>query len=307
MTVVVFGSVNVDLTFRLERLPGVGETVIGPACTIAPGGKGANQALAASRAGAAAAVRLCAAVGDDAFADEALRELRADGVDLSAVHRVKRPTGCAAIGVDAAGRNQIMVAAGANAAASADAVPDAWLGPDTILVLQMEVPWTESLRLARRARTSGARVCLNLAPFLPVAPAELEHVDFLIVNETEAHALAAAVAASDGSAASLAASTGRAVIVTRGADGAAYAAGAERCDAPALAVEPVDTTGAGDAFVGAFAASIDRGTPIPEALAFAAAAGSLACLAPGAQAGLPRRAAIEARLGSDGLRKAPSP
>jgi ribokinase len=306
MTVVVFGSVNVDLTFRLERLPGVGETVIGPACTIAPGGKGANQALAASRAGAAA-VRLCAAVGDDAFAGEALRELRAEGIDLSAVHRLERPTGCAAIGVDAAGRNQIMVAAGANAAASADAVPDAWLGPDTILVLQMEVPWMESLRLARRARTSGARVCLNLAPFLPVAPAELDHVDFLIVNETEAHALAAAGGASDGSAASLAASTGRAVIVTRGAEGAAYAAGTERCDAPALAVEPVDTTGAGDAFVGAFAASIDCGTPIPEALAFAAAAGSLACLAPGAQAGLPRRAAIEAGLRSDGLRKAPSP
>jgi ribokinase len=301
MTVLVFGSVNVDLTFRLERLPGVGETVIGPGYAIAPGGKGANQALAAARAGAAA-VRLCAAIGNDAFADEALRELRAEGVDLSAVRRVERPTGCASIGVDAAGRNQIMVAAGANAAASSDAVPDTWLGPDTILVLQMEVPWTESLRLARRARRSGARVCLNLAPFLPIAPAELDDVDFLIVNETEARALAAAVAASDGSAASLAASTGRAVIVTRGANGVVYAGGAERCGAPALAVEPVDTTGAGDAFVGAFAASIDRGAPIPEALAFAAAAGSLACLAPGAQAGLPRRGAIDA-----GLRTSPTP
>ena len=166
MPVLVFGSVNADLVFAVPELPAPGRTVLGEAYRALPGGKGANQAVAAARDGAR--VALAGAVGRDPLADVALSASRAAGVDLSRVAAVDAPTGCAAICVDPAGWNQIAVAAGANALARAAQVEDAALGPGVLLLLQMEVPPAETAGLVARARSRGARVALNLAPAGPL-------------------------------------------------------------------------------------------------------------------------------------------
>ncbi|MFQ3623648.1 MAG: PfkB family carbohydrate kinase, partial [Acetobacteraceae bacterium] len=166
MTVLVFGSINLDLVFAVPRLPAAGETVLGPTLRLEPGGKGANQAVAAARDGAT--VALAGAVGRDPFAAPALAGLRAAGVDLSRVTALEAATGCAAIAVDPAGRNQILVAAGANLAARAAQVADRDLTAATVVVLQGECDPGETAALACRARRAGARIVLNLAPFGPM-------------------------------------------------------------------------------------------------------------------------------------------
>lgn len=294
----VFGSLNVDLVVPVAHLPVAGETVLGRSYRIVAGGKGANQALAARRAGAA--VRMVGAVGRDGFAATALAELAADGVDLADVARVAAPTGAAFIGVDENGQNQIIVASGANLEARAAQVGEgSWQRGDSLL-LQMEVPAAENEQLARRARRRGLRTILNLAPALPLSRATLEALDWLVVNELEVVAAAAPLGGSGLApepAARFLAGKGAAVVVTLGA------AGAFACDADrawrigVLPIRPVDSTGAGDAFVGVFAATLDAGGSPAEALRRASVAGALACLVEGAQPSLPRRAAIEARLG----------
>ena len=184
--ITVFGSINLDLIFALERLPGPGETVLGPAVRVEPGGKGANQAVAAALDGVP--VAMVGAVGRDALATDALAGLLAVGVDVSGVARVAATTGCAAIGTDPEGRNQIAVGSGANLAARADQVDAARLGPGHTLLLQMEVPAAETAALLRRVR--GARTVLNLAPALPLPPDAWRLVDVLVVNEHEAAWLA---------------------------------------------------------------------------------------------------------------------
>ena len=176
--ILVFGSINIDLLVPVPHLPTPGETVLGGDYALLPGGKGANQALAARRAGAS--VAMAGAVGNDAFAGLALENLRRDGVDLDLVRRVERPTGVAAIMVGAGdenrgehrGENLIAVAPGANREAASALVPDAVLAPEVILVCQMEVPPAENWALIRRARIAGARTILNLAPATPVSLAE---------------------------------------------------------------------------------------------------------------------------------------
>lgn len=285
--ILVFGSINIDLLMPVPHLPLPGETVLGGDYALAPGGKGANQALAARRAGAT--VALAGAVGFDAFAARALDLLERDGVDLNLVRRVPRPTGCAAIMVGVDGENLIAVASGANGVARASDVPDALIGPETVLVCQMEVPPEEIAILVRRARQRGARAVLNLAPALTLPLGLLAEIDVLVANEGEA----ATLDAPDETARQLR----QALVVTEGAAGAtAYLADGGRLSVPALAIEPVDTTGAGDAFVGVLAAGLDRGCNFAEALHRAAAAGALACLVRGAQPALPDRAAIEAAL-----------
>jgi ribokinase len=298
--IVVFGSINIDLVVPVERLPGPGETVLGPGYTLVPGGKGANQALAAARAGGA--VRMVGRVGRDGFADLALAELKTAGVDLSAVERDALPTGCALIPVERSGQNLIVVAAGANSAATERQVDDAWLGPGTLVMLQMEVPHAENWRLVERAKSRGARVMLNCAPAADVPRAALSALDWLIVNESEAELLARGMSlpATDpraaGRAIAIAADT--TVIVTLGGEGAAAFADAEAWTVEALPIKPVDTTAAGDAFVGAFAAAIDAGADLPTALRRASTAGGLACTTAGAQPSLPTAAAIDARIGN---------
>jgi ribokinase len=284
--IVVFGSINVDVLVPVPHLPAPGETVLGSDYRIAPGGKGANQALAARRAGAP--VTMAGAVGNDTFATLALDLLRRDGVDLSLIATVDRPTGCAAITVDPRGENQIAVACGANLLAQAAQVPGRLIGADSVLVLQREVPAGENAALIRRAR--GARILLNLAPAGPIDPARLEDIDIMIANEGEAAAL--------GEAEALARRLRQALVVTRAADGAtAYLAGGSEIIVPALPIKPVDTTGAGDTFVGVLAAGLDRGLALKPALRRASAAAALACLAPGAQDAMPGREAIEAAAG----------
>ena len=286
--ILVFGSINIDLLVPVPALPRPGETVLGSDYALLPGGKGANQALAARRAGAE--VILAGAVGGDAFADAALELLRLDGVDLGLVRRVERPTGCAAIMVGESGENLIAVAPGANREAVATVVPDGVLGPDAIVQCQNEVPMAESAALLRRAREKGALTILNLAPAGPAAPGLLADLDILVVNETEAATLGADLTA-------IACKLRQALIVTRGALGAsAVLADGSRLEVPALAIEPVDTTGAGDTFVGALAAGLDQDLPLDTALRRASAAAGLACLARGAQTAMPDGAAIDAAL-----------
>lgn len=281
--IVVFGSINIDLIVPVTQLPAPGETVLGGDYTIAPGGKGANQALAARRAGSD--VTMIGTVGRDAFAETALSLLRRDGVDLSLVATSRRPTACATIAVDRKGENQIAVASCANLDAHADQVPDRLLGPQTILVLQREVPIAENAVLIDRARAHGARIVLSLAPAGPIAPARLEDIDILIANEGEAETLGAQAARR----------LRQAMVMTRGAAGAlAELADGRRIAAPALPITPVDTTGAGDTFAGVLAAGLDQGWELEAALRRAGAAASLSCLAVGAQAAMPDRAAIDA-------------
>lgn len=283
--ILVFGSINVDLLVPVPLLPRPGETVLGGDYALLPGGKGANQAVAARRAGAA--VAMAGAVGTDSFAGLALQSLRRDGVDLALVRRVDRPTGCAAIMVGAEGENLIAVASGANRIVAAASVPDSMLGRETILVCQMEVPVAETAMLIRRACAAGARAVLNLAPAAPIDPELFADIDILVANQGEAAALG-------GDPAVLARRLRQAFVVNRGGAGStAFIADGGQIDTPALAIEPIDTTGAGDTFVGVLAAGLDRRLTLTEALRQASAAAGLACLAHGAQAAMPERAQIE--------------
>ena len=286
--ILVFGSINADLIVPVPRLPRPGETVLGGDYAMLPGGKGANQALAARRAGAA--VVLAGAVGADAFADIALDLLRREGVDTRLVRVVEQLTGCAAIMVSKDGENLIAVAPGANTSVRSDQVADELLGPDVTLVAQMEVPSGETEALIRRLRTHHGRVLLNLAPAVPIEPALLEEIDLVIANESEATTLGSDPAR-------LAMQLRQGFVITRGAQGSvAFLRDGMRLEVPALPIEPLDTTGAGDTFVGVLAASLDLGSTLELALRRASAAAGLACLARGAQTAMPDGAMIAAAV-----------
>lgn len=282
--VLVFGSINLDLVARVERLPRPGETVSGTTFVTVPGGKGANQALAAR--GAGAQVALHGAVGTDDFAQAALANLRAAGVDLAGVLRAPGPTGVALINVDARGENAIAVIPGANAHARAAQVPAAALGPATTLLLQLELPVTEVAALAHRAHAAGTRVVLNAAPAHPLADEVFESLDVLVVNESEAALYARAMGLPINPAAFAAAMQERfavAVVTTLGARGALAFVDGRPVNVSAPAVDVVDTTGAGDALAGALAAALDGGASLPDALRAGVHAGALACTHHGAQ------------------------
>lgn len=297
--ITVFGSLNVDFVSRVAAIPKPGETVHGSDYQLIPGGKGANQALAARRAGAK--VRMIGVIGDDDVAGVALRELEPAGVDLSSVRRRKGTTGVAIIIVDARGENTIVISPGANAEARASQIPPGALGKGDTLLLQMEVPLEETLAAARAGRAAGATVVLSLAPFSPLTPEQLSPISTLIVNEHEAADFAKALGLGAGSAeatvSGLAARLGLAVIATLGPEGAIAAGTAGIVRVPAIPVKPVDTTGAGDTFAGVLSAYLDQGADLGKAMKFAAAAGSLACTKEGAQPSFPSRAEIEAAAG----------
>jgi ribokinase len=300
--IVVFGSINLDLITRVERIPGPGETTLGGDYATSPGGKGANQALAARRAGSK--VAMVGAVGRDSFAGEALALLKADGVDLSATTEVAAPTGAAFIAVDRHGENAIVVASGANRLAKAAQLEKLTIGSGDILVLQRETPPAEVEAAALHAKAKGGRVILNLAPAGAPSDMLLAALDTLILNEHEAltlaDALQIAARAPEEVAAHLAQTRGLATIVTLGPVGAVGHAKGVRYAAPAPPVTVVDTTGAGDTFVGAFAAALDRGLSFEAAMKRGLAAGSLACTKPGAQPSMPYAAEIEALVGKAG-------
>lgn len=296
--IVVFGSINVDLVTRVDTLPRSGETVLSESYSIHPGGKGANAAVAAARAGAE--THMVGRVGRDRFAEDALRIMRDAGVALHCVAESQRPTGCATIWVDRRGENAIAVASGANLDVTADQVPESLLGDGTLIALQMEVPPAENWRLMARAKRAGARVLLNLAPAHPVPPHVLGNVDVLIVNQAEA----AAFANDSGlnadqppdTARLLAKRHGMTCVVTLGRDGALAHGPGGGWRIPGLPIDAVDTTGAGDAFCGGLAAALDRGLDIEAALRHASVGAGLACTIEGAQSSLPGRRAVDERL-----------
>ena len=294
--ITVFGSINVDLVCRVAKSPLPGETVLGSDYQLIPGGKGANQALAARRAGAA--VRLVGAIGDDDIGKTALIELEPAGVDLTAVAHRHGTTGVAIITVNDKGENTIVVSPGANATASATQVPANAFGPSDTLLLQMEVPYEESMKVARIAHEAGARVVLSVAPFTPLSPPELAPVSVIVVNEHEAADFARHVGLSargdHAVVGALARRLDRTVIATLGPEGAMASGPEGLVRVPAIQVTPVDTTGAGDTFAGVLAAYLDQGADLKTAMAQAAVAGSLACAKVGAQPSFPTRAEIEA-------------
>lgn len=292
MSVLVFGSANADLVFRVPRLPAPGETVLGPGWRALSGGKGANQAVAAAKDGAR--VAFAGAVGRDAMAGIATAALREAGVDLSLLAETEAPTGCAAICVDPAGRNQIAVASGANLSVRAAQVPDAALRGATLL-LQMEVPRAETEAIIARARALGARVVLNLAPAAELSREALAALDLLILNEGEAAWVGARTGAA-GDAASLSAALGCGVAVTLGERGAEAAGPFGRASAPAFRVAAVDTTGAGDCWCGVLAAGLDRGLPLLAAMRRAAAAAAISVTREGAAPSYPSAGETDAFL-----------
>jgi ribokinase len=300
--VLVFGSINLDLVCRVARFPSPGETVAGSSFSMFPGGKGANQALAAARAGAGTSVRMFGAVGNDVFASAATATLIADGVDVAGVATVDLPTGCATVLVDDEGENCIVVVAGANAKADPSAIADAVLTSTTLVVLQQEVDLAANASLIARAHRAGARVVLNAAPAHPLALDLLRQIDILIVNEAEASTLGRGLgwgtAPREFALSATTAAPGLAVALTLGAAGALWIAAGTAVRVAAPMVRVLDTTGAGDAFVGALVAALDTGARPVIAMRRAVAAGSLACTVHGAQAALPDRAAIDALLPS---------
>jgi ribokinase len=292
----VFGSINVDLLFRVEALARPGETVLCPGYVFAAGGKGANQATAAARAGAR--VRMVGRVGADSFGEFARTALAAAGVDGSKVRASDKATGIAVIGIDRAAENQIMVASGANLDASAEDIADADLGPEVTVLCQNEVPAAATGAVLERAKARGARTILNLAPAAALPPPAFQSLDLLVVNEIEARMVAGSAGHGDPAALArtLAKRHALTCVVTLGSAGALAIGPHGGHRIAALAVAAVDTTGAGDAFVGVLAATLDQGHEFTAALARASVAAGLACTRAGAQTSQPTAAEIDARL-----------
>lgn len=312
--ILVFGSINMDLVASVAAIPRPGETVLSPGYRTLFGGKGANQAVAAARMGGD--VAMVGRVGNDGFGASCRGNLAANGVATEHILTGAEPTGCAFITVDAAGENAITVASGANGAVAATDLPEPLVGADTVAVMQMEVPLAASLDAARKVKAAGGRVVWNLAPAPPGLTATelndlLKATDVFVVNEIEAMMAADALGgAADfkDAARRLAQAGSTTCVVTAGAAGAfAWEPDGTPHHAPALPVAPVDTTGAGDTFVGVLAAELALHGRLDEALRLACAAASLACLAAGAQDGMPTRRQLDDRLsGPTGAKAAPS-
>jgi ribokinase len=279
----VVGSVNLDIVARAKKLPTPGETVTGATLARYPGGKGANQALAARRLGAD--VSLIAAAGADTAAEEALALLRADGVDLSRlVIDDEASTGVALIAVSEAGENQIVVAPGANLALTPARLQ---LPPSDAVICQLEVPFET---VAEAGRQTRGRFVVNLAPAARVPDAIIRRADLLIVNETEELFYSDALHTSEAL-----------VCLTLGADGAQiFRKGRKIASAKPPKVTVMDTTGAGDSFVAAVTVALLEGRTEHEALAFACAAGAAATTKPGAQPALPWRREVETLMSGGG-------
>ena len=293
--ITVFGSTNLDQVGTVSRLPKPGETVAGGTFSMAAGGKGANQALAARRAGAE--VRHVSAVGKDAFADLALDLLKKDGVDLTGVKQVEGPSGIAMIFVDTHGENVIAILPGANGTVSAADADRELAGLNGgVMLVQQEVPQAATERALDLAKSAGVTTILNTAPFLDTTAALARKADIVIANETEFALLSGrSLSELDAAMADWARTHNQTVIVTLGGDGARAATGdGKRIVVPALTVTPVDTVGAGDTFCGYLAAGLDAGLDLEAAMRRAAVAASLACLKPGAQPAIPYTGEVEA-------------
>jgi ribokinase len=299
LRICVVGSANVDLTFRTPRLPRPGETLAGRSFQLGLGGKGANQAVAAARLGAAAALVAC--LGDDTFGRESLRRYQAEGLDTAFVRlHGELPTGTAAIVVDDQAQNCILVVAGANAGlspadvrAAAPAIQQA-----DLLLCQLEVPLETTLEAFRLARAAGVRTVLTPAPAAALPEELLLLCDLCVPNETEAEFLTGqaidGVGAAETAAGELRRRGVEAVVVTLGGRGALLLDDAGPTHVPAVPVQAVDPTGAGDAFTAALAVFWAEGPGLREAARQASAVAALTVTRPGTQTAFPTRAEVEA-------------
>lgn len=288
--VVVVGSINADFVVTLQRHPQPGETLLGRTMTVLPGGKGANQAVAAAKLGAP--TTMIGAVGHDAHADVALSGLRSAGVDITGVHRVAATTGVAIVEVDDNGENTIVVIPGANGDVTPEVVRSlaGVIADAGVLVLQGEVPADSVTAAVGCAR---GRVLINLAPVIDLERTTLLRADPLVVNEHEGALVlaqltgAAAPSAHAAIAQALLDSGLRSVVMTLGGAGALLATRAGVLVVPAPCVPVVDTTGAGDAFVGTLAARLAAGDALPDAVRVAVRVGAFAVRSMGAQPSYP--------------------
>lgn len=297
--ITVFGSVNMDLIATTERLPEPGETLEGGSFSTAAGGKGANQALAARRAGSQ--VQMVAAVGDDAFAEPALALLSQAGVDLARVRTVDGSTGTALILVGGDGENMIVVVSGANGRVTPQdgKAALASMAEGDILMLQMEIPASCVEQALTDAAARGVTTLFNTAPLTPDSIRLARLATILVSNENEFELLIGRRKLSADERISAMrqhhAETGQTLVVTLGGDGVVAMHQGELLAQKGLTIDPVDTVGAGDTFCGYLAASLDQGLDFAEALRRAAVAGSLACLKPGAQPAIPMAGDVDAR------------
>ncbi|MET9321283.1 ribokinase [Streptomyces sp. NPDC003038] len=302
--IAVLGSTNMDLVAYVPKAPRRGETVTGRAFRTVPGGKGANQAVAAARCGGE--VVMIGAVGADEFGVRLRSALTAAGVETAALRTVEGASGTAHITVDDEGGNSIIVIPGANAHVTGlEAGDDSRIAAADSLLLQLELPMAAVLAGARAARTHGVRTVLTPAPAQPLPAELLAATDLLVPNEHEAAALTGLTDPYQAAAALL--RDVPEVVITLGAAGALYAArGREPLTVPAPRVRAVDTTAAGDTFVGALAVALGEGRPIAHALGWASAAAALSVQRPGAQDSMPTRAETDA-LASAGREGGPAP
>ncbi|AXE25977.1 ribokinase [Streptomyces globosus] len=290
--ITVLGSTNMDLVAYVSKAPRLGETVTGREFRTVPGGKGANQAVAAARLGAS--VAMVGAVGADAFGVRLRSALTAAGVDTCGLRTVEGASGTAHITVDDEGGNSIIVVPGANGLVTGlESGDEERIAASGTLLLQLEVPLSAVAAAARAARAHGVRTVLTPAPVQPLPPDLPDGVDLLVPNEHEAAALTGLTDPRQAAAALL--DRFPEVVVTLGAAGALHAArGQEPYAVPAPRVRAVDTTAAGDTFAGALAVALGEGRPMREAMAWAAAAAALSVQRPGAQDAMPDRAEADA-------------
>lgn len=298
--ITVFGSINMDLTATTARLPKPGETVAGESFATAAGGKGANQALAARRAGAT--VRMSGAVGTDNFAAPALALLKEAGTDLSLVKTAGSSTGVAVILVGGDGENVIAVVPAANGEVTGEDARSTLssMQQGDLLMVQLEIPAAAVETALTEARSLGITTMINIAPLTADAARLSRLADIIVANETEFELLAGendmTAARREEALVALHGETSQTLIVTLGADGVIAARNGQIYRAQGLKIEPVDTVGAGDTFCGYLAASLDAGLDFELALRRAAAAGSLACTKKGAQPAIPFAGDIDAIL-----------
>lgn len=301
--VVVLGGINMDLVTYSNRFPGAGETIAGERFLTYPGGKGANQAVAAARMGARTV--MVGRVGGDIFGPQLVDGLRTEGIDVSWVTVASgESSGIASISIDRTGQNRIIQVLGANSTCGseqASAVASALLGANT-LMLQLEVPMEVSLSAAREARAQGKTVILDPGPVRSIPPSLFRFANIITPNETEAEAIVGFQVNSRDAAAraaeSLLSKGAEAAVVKLGAQGAYYASARSSGFQAAFSVRAVDTVAAGDAFNGALAVYLAEGAPLADAVRVACAAGALAVTTTGAQDSMPTRASVDALLAS---------
>jgi ribokinase len=289
-SIAVVGSANIDLVAYVDRTPAAGETVLGRRFAQGFGGKGANQAVMAARLGAA--VSFIGALGDDPYATATLANFTAHGIGTSGIARVPGSSGLASIWVEPDGTNRIVVIAGANGLVDPTAAAAAVVRMTAldVIVGQLEIPQPATAAAFRAVRARGAITVLNPAPAADLDPSLLEHTDWLVPNEHELGRLLGGSVDSDAYLVAAADRLGVPLVVTLGSAGAALVADGQVMRIPAPRVEAVDSTGAGDAFVGAFAVGLGLGLAPVDAVGLGIACGSDSATRPGAQASYPDRA-----------------